>query len=236
MPGTFSPPPTSKESASYRSRHASRHVRHAVMHVGIAKPWWWGKRSRHSRRMCIPRVYVSGKRSTVVNLRKIFPHHIGTSWTFQYFWDFAQPLRILYVLYEVSSGQMRYTLEWHHNDRDGVSNHRRLHCLLNCWFWCRSKNTSKQRVTGLCEGKSSGTGARKRPVTREMLPFDYVIMTYCVVYAIRRFIWTHGIYCGLIAFREMCVWDQFQRATYQKQKKAKNNEKLYRRLHDAFSL
>ena len=36
MPGTFYPPPTSKETASQRSRHASRHVRHvrAVMHVG----------------------------------------------------------------------------------------------------------------------------------------------------------------------------------------------------------
>ena len=40
MPGPFSPPPTSNESASYRSQHASRHVRHArvVMHVGIDKP------------------------------------------------------------------------------------------------------------------------------------------------------------------------------------------------------
>ena len=40
MPGTFSPPPTSKETASKRSRHASRHVRgtRAVMHVGIANP------------------------------------------------------------------------------------------------------------------------------------------------------------------------------------------------------
>ena len=49
----FSPPPTSKETASKRSRHASRHVRHAraVMHVGIAYPRWRGKRSRHSRRM-----------------------------------------------------------------------------------------------------------------------------------------------------------------------------------------
>ena len=37
MPGTFSPPPTSKETASWRSRHASRHMRHAraVIHVGI---------------------------------------------------------------------------------------------------------------------------------------------------------------------------------------------------------
>ena len=47
MPGTCSPPPTSKETACKRSRHASRHVReaHAVMHVGIANPRWRGKRS-----------------------------------------------------------------------------------------------------------------------------------------------------------------------------------------------
>ena len=39
-PGTFSPPPTSKETGSQRSQHASRHVRdaHAVVHCGIAYP------------------------------------------------------------------------------------------------------------------------------------------------------------------------------------------------------
>ena len=49
----FPPPPISKETASWRSRHASRHVRdaRAVMHVGIAHLRWRGKRSRHSRRM-----------------------------------------------------------------------------------------------------------------------------------------------------------------------------------------
>ena len=64
MPRTFSPPLTSKETARLRSRHASRHVREArvVMHVGIAYPWWWGKHSRHSRRMRNPQFYVSGKR------------------------------------------------------------------------------------------------------------------------------------------------------------------------------
>ena len=64
MPGTFSPPPTSKETASWRSRHASLHVRDArsVMHVGIANPRWRGKRPRHSRRMRNPQVYLSGKR------------------------------------------------------------------------------------------------------------------------------------------------------------------------------
>ena len=35
-----------------------------------------------------------------------------------------------------------------HNERDGVSNHRRLDCLLNRI----SKKTSKLRVIGLCEG------------------------------------------------------------------------------------
>ena len=53
MPGKFFPPPTLKEAASLQSRYAARHVRHAraVMHVGIANLWWWGKRSRHSRPM-----------------------------------------------------------------------------------------------------------------------------------------------------------------------------------------
>ena len=61
MPGTYSPPPTSKGTASCRSRHASRHVHdaRAVMHVGIANPRWPGKRSRRMRN---PRFYVSGKR------------------------------------------------------------------------------------------------------------------------------------------------------------------------------
>ena len=64
MPETFSPPPTSKETHSYRSRYASRHVRHAraVNHVGFANPRWRGKRSRHSRRMRNPQLCVSSKR------------------------------------------------------------------------------------------------------------------------------------------------------------------------------
>ena len=64
MPGTFSPSSTPKETASCRSRHASRHVldTRAVMHVGIAKVRWRGKRPRYSRRMRSPQFYVPGKR------------------------------------------------------------------------------------------------------------------------------------------------------------------------------
>ena len=64
IPGTFSPPPISKETDSYRSRHVSRHVRYAraVMHVGIPKPRWRGKRCRHSWRMRNPQFEISGKK------------------------------------------------------------------------------------------------------------------------------------------------------------------------------
>ena len=48
-------------------------------------------------------------------------------------------------------------LPWRHNGRDGVSNHRHLDCLLNRLIRRRSKETSKLRVTGLCEGNSSLT-------------------------------------------------------------------------------
>ena len=53
---------------------------------------------------------------------------------------------------------MKMQLQWCHNERDGVSNHRRLYCLLKRLFRPRSKKTSKLRVTGLCEGYPPVTG------------------------------------------------------------------------------
>ena len=50
-----------------------------------------------------------------------------------------------------------YPLQWRHNEHDGVSSHRCLLCLLNCWFSRRSKKISKLRVTGLCTGNSPVT-------------------------------------------------------------------------------
>ena len=47
-----------------------------------------------------------------------------------------------------------YTLLWRHNGGDGLSNHQLHDCLLNRSFRCRSKKTSKLRVTGLCAGNS----------------------------------------------------------------------------------
>ena len=37
-------------------------IHHAVMHVGIANPWWLGKRSRYNWRMRNPQFYLFSKR------------------------------------------------------------------------------------------------------------------------------------------------------------------------------
>ena len=42
-----------------------------------------------------------------------------------------------------------HSLQWRHNGHHGLSNHRRLDCLLNSLCRRRSKKTSKLRVTGL---------------------------------------------------------------------------------------
>ena len=50
------------------------------------------------------------------------------------------------------------SLQWRHNECDGVATHRGLDCLFNRLFRRRSKKTSKLRLTSLSEGNSSVTG------------------------------------------------------------------------------
>ena len=71
-----------------------------------------------------------------------------------------------------------HPLQWRYDERVGVSNHQPHGCLLNRLFGRRSKKTSKLRVTGLCVGNSPVTGEfpAQRPVTRNMFPFDDVII------------------------------------------------------------
>ena len=80
------------------------------------------------------------------------------------------------------------SLQWRHNDHDGVSNHQPHGCLLSRLFRRRSKKTSKLRVTGLCVGNSPGpvNSPHKGPVTRKMFPFDDVIM---YPYSLEWFYW-----------------------------------------------
>ena len=69
-------------------------------------------------------------------------------------------------------------LHQRHNGCDGVSNHRRLDCLLNCLFRCKPKNKSKLRVTGLCLGihRWPVNSPHKGSVTPKSFPFGDVAM------------------------------------------------------------
>ena len=62
------------------------------------------------------------------------------------------------------------SLQWRHNDRDGISIHQPPDCLLNGLFRCRSKKTSKLCVIGLCAGNS--------PITSEF-PHKGPVMWKC---------------------------------------------------------
>ena len=94
---------------------------------------------------------------------------------------------LLYPIHRISSliiskvatlPQMPYSLQWRHNERDGVSIHQPHECLLKRLFRCRSKKASKLHVTGLCVRNSPGpvNSPHKGPVTQKLFPFDDVFM------------------------------------------------------------
>ena len=59
---------------------------------------------------------------------------------------------------EIESFALLHTLQWRHNEHNGVSNHQPRDCLFNHFFRRRSNKTSKLRVTGIGAGKSPVTG------------------------------------------------------------------------------
>ena len=65
--------------------------------------------------------------------------------------------RFLYRQTKIVEGILM-SLQWRHNEPDGVSNHQPHDCLLNHFSRRRPKKTSKLRVTGLCAGNSPVTG------------------------------------------------------------------------------
>ena len=66
------------------------------------------------------------------------------------------------------------SLQWRHNERDGVANHRHADYLLNRLFRRKSKKISKLCVTGL--RRRPVNSSHKGPVTRKIFSFDDVIM------------------------------------------------------------
>ena len=92
---------------------------------------------------------------------KLFPwvqlticHHLfwkwlGTKQTTSYHLYQWRLNELTYILYSA-------TVQWRHNECDGVSNHQPRHCLLNRLFMRRSKKTSKLRHWRLCGELTGG--------------------------------------------------------------------------------
>ena len=57
------------------------------------------------------------------------------------------------------------SLQWCHNERDGVSNHRRNGCLLNRVFGHRWNKTSKLSVIAFCLGNPTVTGGTHKIIS-----------------------------------------------------------------------
>ena len=107
------------------------------------------------------RIWIAGKKPLVKRAPVLFMTGVSFS---------ATVFRI--VTYHVFLYILK-TLQWRHNERDGVSNHRRLDCLHNRLFSRRSKETSKFRVTGIHRWPVDSP--HKGPVTRQMFLFDDII-------------------------------------------------------------
>ena len=88
-----------------------------------------------------------------------------------------------------SNNMICYTQHLSHNQRDGVSNHQRIDCLLKCLFRRRSKKTSKFCVIYFARGIHRWS-LHKGPVTRKMFPFDNVIMLFVYLHSSRLIIVT----------------------------------------------
>ena len=54
------------------------------------------------------------------------------------------------IMYNAVMTILEHSLQWRHNERDGISNHQPHDCLLSHSFRRRTKKTSKLPVTGLC--------------------------------------------------------------------------------------
>ena len=130
--------------------------------------WLHKQQPKHSKiwQLHILYCYVMYNSSEINFIKSEVNHHEYTRP------DTAATDLFTYDVYLPSLRHSRTLLHWRHNEHDGVSNHRRLDCLLHRLFKPRSKKTSKLCVIGLCDGNSPHKG----PVTRKMFPCHDVII------------------------------------------------------------
>ena len=77
-----------------------------------------------------------------------------------------------------SIGYWHRSLQWCHNERDGVSNHQPHDCLLNRYSGADHRKHQSSASLAFVWGihRWSVNYPHKGPVTRKMFPFGYIIM------------------------------------------------------------
>ena len=89
-------------------------------------------------------------------------------------WDIAHSTFKLEISRSRSRPKSTQTLEWRHNERDGVSNHQPHDCLLNRLFRRRCRKHQSSTSLAFMRGIHHWpvNSPHKGPVTRNMFPFD----------------------------------------------------------------
>ena len=85
-----------------------------------------------------------------------------------------------------------YSLQWRHNERDGVSNHQPHDCLLNCYSGTDERKHQRSASLAFVRGiqRWPVNSPHKGPITRKMFPLDDVIMMFamtaffCLLYGV----------------------------------------------------
>ena len=74
--------------------------------------------------------------------------------------------------------QPSFTLQWRHNEHDGVSDHQSRDCFTQPFIQAQIKKHQSSASLGFVRGihRSPVNSPHKGPVTRKMFPFDDVIM------------------------------------------------------------
>ena len=75
---------------------------------------------------------------------------------------------------------MTYTLQWHHNGRDSVSNHQLHDCLLNRLSDANQRKQQNSASLAFVRGIHRGpvNSPHKWPVTQKMFPFFYDVIMH----------------------------------------------------------
>ena len=106
----------------------------------------------------------------LISRSSFFCWRIEVTWTLWQGISVVVPLLAVTITYSIQHAPLisvwigGRSLQWRHNERTGVSNHRRFDCLFNRLFIRRSKKISKLRVTVPLWGEF--TGNRWIPLTK----------------------------------------------------------------------